>query len=351
MIFLPGLRKQTLCIVFVVFVVFAGYVWADHSSPGEFASSQIDFPDLRDAARQNRNIPIKVHLPRGDGPFPVVLVSHGAAGNRDSNFAQARHLASHGYVAICLEHVGSNTDRLKQGGLRLGKVVAAMTRDSDEVLNRPRDVSFAIDQILKWQQTHPELRGKFDMRRIGVMGHSFGAYTVLAICGARPALDWIKPKVGVGRGLGPDCFDKRVKCGVALSPQGPGEPFFLPESYRTIRLPLLGISGDRDRQQGFEPKHRRQAFPLWPKNDRFLLWIDNASHLSFSDATGSRRWNQDPKRNRMAQAREDVQKIARAATLIFFDQYLTGQADVLLKDANLSRYTGGTVDNIELLMR
>ena len=320
------------------------------SEPGNTRVSLVEFTDISDSTRANRRVPMKIHLPAGRGPFPVVVVSHGAGGNLDANFAQAHHLASHGFLAVCLEHIGSNTKRALAGGFRIGKATAEMTRDANEVLNRPRDVSFAIDQIEKWNKTHPKLRGRCDLKRLGVMGHSYGAYTTLAICGARPALDWLKPKVGAGKGLGPDLSDKRVSCGVALSPQGPGEPFFLESSYRTLRVPLLGISGTKDVQQSNLPIHRKKSFRFWPKGDRYLLWINNASHLQFSDPTGSRQ-RRTNLGARLRQRREDVQKVSRAATLIFFDKYLRGKRTVELREADLKKHMGGIVDGIELLKK
>lgn len=321
------------------------------SNPGRYRSTQIEFAALKDSKRDNRSVPAKVHLPIGEGSFPVVIVSHGAGGNIDSNFAQANHLATHGYIAVCLEHIGSNTKKMMAGGIRVGRSTAAMTRDANEVLNRPRDISFAIDEAHEWNRTHSKLKGKFDLQRIGVMGHSFGAFTTLAICGARPALDWLKPKVGSGKGLGPDLSDKRVRCGVALSPQGPGEPFFLTTSYKSIRVPLLGISGSRDKQQSAEPIHRKRSFQYWPKGDRYLLWINNANHLQFSDATGSKQRRRTNAAAMLGRRREDVQKVSRAATLIFFNQYLKKIRGVVLREKDLKKHMGGIVDKIELLTK
>ena len=321
---------------------------ADLSGPGKNLVNEFDFSAIHDVAR-DRKIPMRLHLPDGDGPFPIVVLSHGAGGNRDANFAQAQHLASHGYATLCIEHVGSNTKRMLMGGPRIGKTVAAMTRDADEVLNRPRDVSFAIDQILRWNRDHQSLSGKFDVDRIGAMGHSFGAFTTLVVCGARPALDWIQPKVSPGSGLGPDLFDKRVRCGIALSPQGPGDPFFLSQSYQSIRVPLIGISGSRDKQQNFEPMHRKRSFEFWPPGDKYLLWIDKANHLSFSDSSGSR-----PRRKRnetLSDRREDVQQISRAATVLFLNKYLKQSRTAKLREEALRPYVGGIVEDIELLAK
>ena len=64
----------------------------------------------------------------------------------------------------------------------------------------------------------------------------------------RPALDWIVPTIPPGKGLGASQREKRIDCGVALSPQGVGEPFFISESFGGLQVPLLGISGTLDKQ-------------------------------------------------------------------------------------------------------
>ncbi|MBL0150463.1 MAG: hypothetical protein IPP87_17965 [Ideonella sp.] len=192
-----------------------------YAADGPLAASLLDFPDLRDAARSDRAVPMKLFLPGGTTAAPLVVLSHGAGGSRDANFAQARHLASHGAV-LALEHPGSGT---AAGRGRIGDL-RDMTRDASEVLGRPRDVSFAIDQATQWNASTPQIQGRLDLTRLAVMGHSFGAYTALVACGARPARDWLVPIVAPGPGLVDGLADVRVKACVALSPQGPGAPFF-----------------------------------------------------------------------------------------------------------------------------
>jgi predicted dienelactone hydrolase len=313
---------------------------------GPLTTRTIEFADLRDTARDGRRIPIKVHLPQWSGPFPVVVVSHGGGGNWDANYAQARHLASHGYVVLALEHVASNGERLRQG-MRFSANLKAMTRDASEVLGRPRDVAFALDQAQQWNQSHPELKGVFDMTRVAAMGHSFGAYTVLAVCGARPALDWLEPRVEPGKGLGPDLSDDRVKACVALSPQGPGEPYFLEDSFATINRPVLAISGSRDEQQNATPANRRRFFELEPVGAKVFVWLANADHQAFSDAAGSRRSNLP------SRSRADVQPVARAATLLFLEAQLRGdaEADAKLSERGLQPLAHGVVNRIEVLRK
>jgi len=301
---------------------------ATAAAPAATAVTVIEFPDLVDPARTTpgrdtpaapRKVPVKVHLPAGKGPFPVVVVSHGAGGDWDTHFGQAQDLAANGYAVLCLQHVGSDRARLKSGGLRMMKTIEAMTRDADEVLTRPRDVGFALDRAKEWNASHERLRGKLDLDRVGVMGHSYGAYTTLAACGMRPALDWLDPLVDPGKGLGPDLHDPRVKCGVALSPQGPGEPFFIAESFAGLRVPVLGITGSNDDQQaGRKASERKDAFALWGGKGHVFLWLANARHNDFTSSSGS------TGASLPSATREEVQPVVRAATRAFLDLHLKG---------------------------
>lgn len=351
---------------------FAALLGADLSARGSSSVETIEFSNLTDTSRSQvqatsgtmlrriaprfrrdttsvsgRKVPIKVHVPKGSGPFPVVIVSHGAGGDWDTHYAQAQHLASHGYAVLCLEHIGSNRERLTQG-FRMMQNLEAMIHDAGEVLARPKDISFAIDRAEEWNRMHEKLRGRLDLQGVGVMGHSFGAFTTMVVCGMRPALEWLTPRVEPGRGLGPDLRDPRVKCGVVLSPQGVGEPFFIRESFNSLKMPLLGISGTQDKQQnGLSADNRREAFALWPQGAHKFLWLANAKHLDFTDSTGANR------RATPSPTRDDVQPLVRAATLLFLNAHLKADkesARQLTADA-LKQYLRGAVSNVEVLSK
>jgi dienelactone hydrolase len=324
-----------------------------YSDKGPYKVQVLEFPNLSDNRRQGRNVPIKVHMPVSSGTFPVVIISHGAGGNWDTHYAQAEHLASNGYVVLCLEHTGSNTERMQQGVKSrfdiktINKNLHDMIYDSNEVLNRPKDVSFAIDILNEWNTSDKTIRGHVDMNNIGVMGHSFGAYTTMAICGMRPSLEWIVPAVAPGKGIGPDLRDSRVKCGIALSPQGANEPFFIKESFDYLITPLMGISGTNDQQQnGLPPQNRYDTFDYWPQNggQNKFVWLANAAHLDFTDSEGSHETSL-PSSNR-----ESVQKVVRAASLLYFNYYLKGDADALgmITTTGLSQYLSGEIDAVEV---
>ncbi|MFN9127131.1 MAG: alpha/beta hydrolase family protein [bacterium] len=333
----------------------------------------IEFPDLVDATRgakaptepsrprllprrkqeepaapaaTGRKVPIKVHVPSTGGPFPVIVVSHGAGGDWDTHFTQAQELASGGYIVLCIEHVGSSRERVAKG-LQAMKSILAMTRDANEVLTRPKDVSFAIDRATEWNATHAKLKGRLDLSRIGVMGHSFGAFTTMVVCGMRPAVDWLTPTVAPGKGLGPDLRDQRVKCGVALSPQGVGEPLFVQESFASLAVPLLGITGTKDDQQAGQPASvRKDAFAFWPQGQHIFVWLANARHQDFTSA-GSNGGSLP------SQTRDDVQPVTRIATRAFFDLHLKsdGTAAETLCVEGLKPFLRGAVNKAEVLSK
>ena len=64
-------------------------------------SARPEYPRLGDD-------PIRVYLPAAGTPAPVVLFSHGLGGSREGNAFMGRHWAQRGYVAVFLQHPGSD---------------------------------------------------------------------------------------------------------------------------------------------------------------------------------------------------------------------------------------------------
>jgi len=97
---------------------------------------------------------------------PLVVVSHGNWGTRYSLGWLSVRLVNAGFVVLSTSHPGTlGDDQTVAGRLRLW--------------DRSRDVSFALDEILK----HPEWSTLIDESRIAFAGHSFGGWTGVSLAG------------------------------------------------------------------------------------------------------------------------------------------------------------------------
>ncbi|MFG0315212.1 MAG: alpha/beta hydrolase family protein, partial [Phycisphaerales bacterium] len=131
--------------------------------------------------------------------------------------------------------------------------------------NRPRDVSFIIDELDAIESHIPEIKDRVDHERIGVGGHSYGAFTAQLIGGTDP--------------LGPGDFaDPRAACVLLISPQGVGG-LLTESSWDSFVGPALTISGDNDEGRNGEPAiWRREGFDRSPDDTHTLMWIEDAYH-------------------------------------------------------------------------
>jgi predicted dienelactone hydrolase len=107
-----------------------------------------------------------------DGPYPMVIFSHGAYGVRFQSVFFTQYLASHGYIVICPDHTGNTLyDMIKNGGYSMDPVVKS-------AFDRPLDVDHLINLMLEWNEVNGnDFQGTIDADRIGMSGHSFGGYT------------------------------------------------------------------------------------------------------------------------------------------------------------------------------
>jgi predicted dienelactone hydrolase len=98
-----------------------------------------------------------------DGPWPLVIYSHGTWGYADNASYLCEALAHHGYVVAAPNYpLTSQTSSTKVQG-----------PDISDVVNQIRDVSFVVDQLL----ADPSFGAAIDKGKIAAMGHSLGAVT------------------------------------------------------------------------------------------------------------------------------------------------------------------------------
>jgi predicted dienelactone hydrolase len=227
-----------------------------------------------DTSRQ-RAIPARIFTPElGAGPFPVVVFSHGLGGSRLSYSQLGRHWASLGFIAVHLQHVGSDRAIWTASGLAvLSSLKSAASPDN--AINRARDVSFAIDQL----SLEPKLASRVDPQRIAIAGHSFGANTALLSAGAQFKVD------GKAQAFG----DPRIKAAIILSPPSvPAnqDPIMV---YNPIRIPTLHLTGTRDDTPipglSTMANQRSEAFDSMVATPRYLAIYEGGRHSMFHDRT------------------------------------------------------------------
>lgn len=277
----------------------AGYA----SEPGPYAVAVATF-DWIDEAR-SREVPAKAYYPAdGDGPFPVVVFSHGLGGTRDAYEYLGRHWASHGYVSVHVQHRGSD-DSVWRGATDRMQAMRRAAADPWNALNRPRDISFAIDQLERMQAEAGPLEGRLDLGNIGVAGHSFGAYTTLAVAGQL----FIWPG-GRAVSLG----DRRVKAAMPMSPPvQPGRDHA--RQYGAIRIPCFHMTGTLDYSMigDTAAEQRRVPFDHCTGSDQYLLIFEGGDHMVFSGRARLRAGGEKD---------ELFQHLIKMSSTAFWDAYL-----------------------------
>lgn len=232
-----------------------------------------------------QDIDLRVRAPtNATTACPVIIFSHGLGGSREGYWPLAEAWASAGFVVIQPSHPGSDTQTLKDAGiLGMGAAARQAMTDPDICVGRPRLITRIIDLIPAIQTRLEGFHGTLDANRIGVGGHSFGAWTTLAVAG----VGFIFP------GHGP-LSDPRPLAFLALSPPGPG---LVPADATVASRPTLVMTGTEDHQPALLSPHdgierdgkwREQTWRLLPAGNAFLAVLANAHHSAFSAGQGAR---------------------------------------------------------------
>ncbi|MDQ3623097.1 MAG: hypothetical protein M3463_11485 [Verrucomicrobiota bacterium] len=245
------------------------------AAAGPFAVQTVSGVVFRDEKRK-KDLPVFVSFPQGEGTFPIIVFSHGAGGNGDAGFAIVRHWTSHGYVVLCPTHADSIKLRRARGEAA-GSDLRALLRDSvgkdENNLDRPKDVTLVLDSLDELERKVPALSGHLDRERIGVGGHSFGAYTAQLIGGATVKLG----------GQDHNLADARAKAILQLSGQGKDQQGLHEHSWDNFTRPLMSVTGSLDRgAQGQGPEWRRDPFKHSPPGGKYHVFIEGAHHGSFT---------------------------------------------------------------------
>lgn len=262
--------------------------------------------EFTDPDRQ-RQLPLRIYLPnlandRPTTPQPVVLFSHGLGGSRQAATYLGQHWAKRGYVAVFLQHPGSDESVWAQARPRERRQLLTQAANRQQLEARKQDVAAVLTQLERWnQQPDHALHGRLDLTRIGMSGHSFGGRTTQQVSGE-----------SVGRQ--PPTVDPRIRAAVIFSPSIPavGDP---KQAFQQVQLPWLLMTGTRDDSPiGTQtPASRRRVYAALPPGNKYELVLEDAEHSAFSD--GRLRNGETPRR---ATHHRSIQALSTA----FWDTYL-----------------------------
>lgn len=239
-----------------------------------------------------------------DGRFPVVFFSHGNRGLRFQNTFWCDQLASHGYIVVSADHTGNAGVTILKGK----PILFQPTERAHSAEDRPKDISFLIDQVTKWNEGgDARFARHMDLQKIAAAGMSFGSYTAIKVADA----------------------DKRIKAVVAMA-------YAPAEGHTNLEVPTLLMLGAKDQTIGDEGNAAIRANYGVHQGPAELLELKNGGHYSFSDmfkinpnygdgvGTGKRKGSEEMI---TFTPMETTYKIINSYSVAFLGTFLKGQTD------------------------
>jgi pimeloyl-ACP methyl ester carboxylesterase len=239
-------------------------------------------------------------------------------------------LASHGFIVAAIEHpldypnvafsVASQKDA-RPLDLRLGK--------------RVLDARFILDQVdrMNKDDSRELFSGKFDLDRVGILGHSFGGSTAAEAC-------FVDPRFKAGMSLDGNLYG-------TLANGSPKQPFFFFESEAPEDLDPLLHGGDSERKLWAELEQidRSRKIRWLQQRGGYFLKIRGSLHMDYSDHP-----LYSPLKRLSSTSNVDPtleQQIVNSYMLAFFEKSLNGREEPILEKspspfalANFSPYPG-----------
>jgi predicted dienelactone hydrolase len=215
--------------------------------------------------------------PSRHGPFPLVMYSSGLTFPTWANLFLGTRLASHGYVFATLQHFGEGA-----WPWHPWEGIANIA------FNRPRDVSFALTELLKRNHRSGDLLHRLiDPRRVVAGGHSFGGYAAMALTAGDDSvcdaliLTWFGEEIPPGTCAASE-VDPRFAALFALEGSQHMMRF---EELARVSVPSLMVGGSVERQSPVQDEWR--SFIARPhaaiaRRDAFRVDLQDTDHFSYS---------------------------------------------------------------------
>ncbi|MGL4234741.1 alpha/beta hydrolase family protein [Tabrizicola sp.] len=223
------------------------------------------------APARGQDLQLRVSAPATGSDLPIILFSHGNGQSLHGYDPLVHHWAAQGFAVLQPTHLDS----------RMLGLAKDDPRRPDFWRFREADLVQILDSLAMIEEQVPAIRGRLDVGRIAVAGHSWGAQTASMLLGAT------HPDPRDGSVV--DIADRRVKAGVLFAVPGTGGknlsafaaenfPFMQPE-FSGMTTPTLVVAGDNDHgaMTVRGPDWWREAYDLSP-DSKSLFTVFGGEH-------------------------------------------------------------------------
>ncbi|MDO5155779.1 MAG: alpha/beta fold hydrolase [Eubacteriales bacterium] len=133
-------------------------------------------PEIEDVSDTEKNIFFyrddlkifgKLHLPDGEGPFPLVILAHGSGGFYTVTEDYARNLAKEGIAGLSFDYIGT-----EKGSKSDGLII------ENSVLTQAADIEAILDSL--------DALSYIDQKHVFLWGHSMGGLASTYVATQRP---------------------------------------------------------------------------------------------------------------------------------------------------------------------
>jgi predicted dienelactone hydrolase len=306
----------------------------DPRKPGPYQVNKVVW-NLVDQSR-NRSFYVDVYLPTGKASqedrtsIPVIVFSHGLSSRPEDYEEALRHLATHGFLVAAPQHPGSDKIWLKEMLQGLHRNIYHL----NEFIDRPKDISFVIDELSRRNQ--PEFKGRLDLNKVGIAGHSFGGYTALAVAGA--TIDFDNLKQECERDYGALDVALLLQCGALALPRAPyvlrdqrvqaafaanpvNRAIFGPKGLANIAIPVAIASGSYD--PAAPPAMEQAASFTWLTTpSKYWLMVEGQAHVNFTKIDPGIETAIESATNLTLPSQGLISSYINAVTVPFFSSYI-----------------------------
>ncbi len=211
---------------------------------------------------------------RADGPYPLIIISHGYPGNRFLMSHTGENLASKGYVVAAIDHAESTYDDQQS----FASTLYNRPLDQRQVLNTLAFVSTQPGRIFS-DMINTDYTGivGYSMGGYGLVNNLGGGYTEEIIGGFMAPPNRLLEEHATTNPDYRDNLDSRIRAGFAVSPWGMNAGFWQPEDLAGINVPTFYLAGELDTVAGYE-NGPRAIYEGAVNSDRYLLTFLGAGH-------------------------------------------------------------------------